>query len=250
MVRIKPILRPQQLRSALNTTICQNAFQPFISISSSITSSTPVRASSSAARKQPKIPKPTPFIPDVPTFLTVIGRGLSAHASKFPDWESLFSLTSDQLRELGVEPPRSRKYLIRWRQRFTAGRYGIGGDLVHVDPESKSSQLRILEVVGEDAEGAAYPKKFVVNVPPGKSVKECAVSELSRVSGFKVRGAKTIVGPYALPMKQGEGATIKVTEGMWEDKRGHKIDGGERRRTEVRYKKRIAERREARERGL
>lgn len=175
--------------------------------------------------------------------MTVIGRGLSQHASKFPTWEALFSLSSDQLRELGIEPPRTRRYLIQWRQRFRLGQFGIGGDLQHV--EDGKADLKILE----SDKDAVNPHKYVVNVPAGRSVKECDIEELSRVRGFKVQGAKTIVGPYALPIKNGEGARISITEGMWEDRRGHKIDGGERRRTEVRYKKRIAERREMRERG-
>ncbi|CAJ2507851.1 Uu.00g090370.m01.CDS01 [Anthostomella pinea] len=264
MVRIKPILRPQQLRAALSHFPPSQHVIPSISASTINTSNTvsSLRASyatastataPSTSTNPPFIPAPTPFIPDVPTFLTVIGRGLSAHASKFPDWESLFSLTSDQMRELGIEPPRARKYLLRWRQRFRAGQYGVGGDLQHVSADG-TADLRILEAEpatgGESAAAAAVrPRKLVVNVPTDRPVKECGLDEMSRVRGFQVRGAKTIVGPYALPLKNGEGARITITEGMWEDKRGHKIDGGERRRTEVRYKKRIAERREMRERG-
>lgn len=111
--------------------------------------------------------------------------------------------------------------------------------------EDGKADLKILE----SDKDAVNPHKYVVNVPAGRSVKECTLDELSRVRGFKVQGAKTIVGPYALPLKDCEGARITITEGMWEDRRGRKIDGGERRRTEVRYKKRIAERREMRERG-
>lgn len=147
------------------------------------------------------------------------------------------------MRELGIEPPRTRRYLLQWRQRFRLGQFGIGGDLQHV--EDGKAELKILE----SDRNAAHPHKYVVNVPSGRPVKECSLDELSRVRGFKVQGAKTIVGPYALPLKDGEGARVAITEGMWEDRRGHKIDGGERRRTEVRYKKRIAERREMRERG-
>jgi hypothetical protein len=184
----------------------------------------------------------------VPTFLTVIGRDLKQHASKIPDWETLFTLTSEELRELGVEPPRARKYLLRWRQRFRQGQYGIGGDLRFV--EDGVADLRILEPdAAATADPTQTPRKYVVNVPAGRKVKECGPAELSRVLGYHVEGAKTIVGPYALPLKGDQGARITVTEGMWEDRRGHKIDGGERRRTEVRYKRRIAERREARERG-
>jgi hypothetical protein len=55
------------------------------------------------------------------------------------------------------------------------------------------------------------------------------------------------MGPYLQPLKgsNGTAATISVQEGMWEDKRGHKVDGGERRRREVQNKKRLDERRKA-----
>lgn len=186
------------------------------------------------------IPAPIPFVPDVETFLTLIGRGLKQHASKFPTWDALFTLTSDQLRELGVEPPRTRRYLLRWRQRFREGKFGIGGDLKFV--ENGTAQLKVQEVEVDPL----VRRRHVVNVPPGKKVEECSPSELVRVRGFKVKGVRTIVGPYALPLKNG-GARITVTEGMWEDKRGHKVDGGERRRAEVRFKRRVAERRALRE---
>ncbi|KAF2972687.1 hypothetical protein GQX73_g991 [Xylaria multiplex] len=238
MASMKPLLRPQHLRRALSLSPSQALLQcSILSARAASTTSTP---------KPPQIPPPTPFVPDVPTFLTVIGRGLKQHAAKIPDWETLFTLTSEQLRELGVEPPRSRKYLLRWRERFRNRQYGVGGDLKHV--EDGVAQLRILEAE-TNADPTQMPRKFVVNIPAGRGVKECGPDELSRVRGYHVKGARKIVGPYALPLKGKEGAHITVTEGMWEDRLGHKIDGGERRRTEVRYKRRIAERREARERA-
>ena len=79
-----------------------------------------------------RIPSPTPFVPDAQTFLSLIGRNLSQHAARIPSWEALFSLTSKQLRELGVEPARSRRYLLRWREKFRNGDYGVGGDLEQV----------------------------------------------------------------------------------------------------------------------
>lgn len=243
MASLKPIFRPQLLRQTLTQTVARPA--AVFSLLASSPSTPTIRSSSSAAsRDAPVIPEPTPFCPDAPTFLKLIGRGLSAHASKFPSWESLFSLTSSQLAELGVEPPRTRRYLIQWRQRFRRGEFGIGGDLRHVSPETGAAELRVLE---HDA-NPAIPKKYVVNVPEGKTVEETAPEDLSRVSGYTVKGAKTIIGPYALPSKDGA-VKVVATEGMWEDKRGRKIDGGERRRTQVRYKKRIQERREMRERG-
>ncbi|KAK5630746.1 hypothetical protein RRF57_006461 [Xylaria bambusicola] len=238
---INPLFRPQHLRTILPSTPIQQTF-----LQSTIRRAASTTSAPSSSSKPPQIPSPTPFVPDVPTFLTVIGRGLKQHAAKIPDWEALFTLTSEQLRELGVEPPRARKYLLRWRERFRYGQYGIGGDLRHV--EGGVADLRVLEAA-LGADPTQTPRKLVVNVPTGRSIKECDPAELSRVQGYHVRGAKDIVGPYALPLKGVEGARITVTEGMWEDRRGRKIDGGERRRTEVRYKRRIAERREARESG-
>ncbi|KAL2259406.1 hypothetical protein VTK26DRAFT_6922 [Humicola hyalothermophila] len=188
----------------------------------------------------PLVPAPIPLVPDVETFLTVIGRGLKQHASKFPTWEALFTLTSDQLRELGLEPPRTRRYLLRWRQRFREGKFGIGGDLKYV--ENGVAELKIHEI----QHNPLVRSRHVVNVPPNTKVEDIPPSELVRVRGYKVQGVRTIVGPYALPLKNG-GARVTVTEGMWEDRRGHKVDGGERRRAEVRFKRRVAERKALRE---
>ncbi|KAK7966173.1 mitochondrial 37S ribosomal protein mS41 [Apiospora aurea] len=252
MGAFKPILRPQQLRPLLNTaTPTPSTFFPRPAAAATISSQFGSRPSSTSSTQKsdngaappPEIPAPTPFCPDVQTFLTLIGRGLGGHASKFPTWEALFSLTSEQLRELGIEPPRTRRYLLQWRQRFRRGQFGIGGDLKHVS--EGAADLRVLE---HDAD-PTNPKRYVVNVPAGQSVKDTPLEDLSRVVGYKVEGARTIVGPYAMQLKGGEGARVVVKEGMWEDKRGRKIDGGERRRTEVKYKKRIQERKEQRERG-
>jgi len=46
------------------------------------------------------------------------------------------------------------------------------------------------------------------------------------------------MSPQIRPRSNGSAALIKVQEGMWEDKRGQKVDGGERRRAEVRAKRR------------
>ncbi|MCJ1397077.1 hypothetical protein MMC11_000269 [Xylographa trunciseda] len=182
----------------------------------------------------PPIPQPTPFVPDSTTFLTLIGRQLSKHAPKITTWDSLFSLTSTQLRELGVEPARSRRYLLWWRDKFRRGEYGIGGDLQ--DVVAGVAEMRVKEVpVGE------MVKKVVVNTPLG--VEEPAQGKV--VQGFHVRGAGTIVGSYIQPVKGSGGsvARLKVQEGLWEVRRGHKVHGGERRRKNV--LSRIA----ARERG-
>ncbi|KAG5929577.1 hypothetical protein E4U42_005392 [Claviceps africana] len=188
------------------------------------------------------IPQPRPFVPDVPTFLTLIGRGLHKHASKFPTWESLFSLTSPQLKELGIEPPRNRRYLLQWMQRYRKGALGPGGDFEFVkDGEA------ILKVATPPP-SVVSDTKWVVNVPgDGTAVDAAAVKNLPRPKGYVVRGLRSIAGPHAMPLPSQAGAVVKVTEGMWEQRQGRKIDGGERRRAEIRFKRRSAERREERE---
>ncbi|KAJ9142674.1 hypothetical protein NKR23_g7115 [Pleurostoma richardsiae] len=190
----------------------------------------------------PEIPSPIPFVPDVQTFLTLIGRGLGQHATKFPTWEALFTLTSNQLKELGIEPPRTRKYLMRWRDRYRLGKFGVGGDLKHV--ENGVAELKIEE---GPVDPRGHQAKHVVNVPLGKDVEEVPAEERIKVQGYHVRHGHNVAGPYALPLKGGKAARVAVTEGMWEDRRGHKVDGGERRRAEVRFKRNAAERRAQRE---
>lgn len=190
--------------------------------------------------RRPIIPKPTPFVPDVPTFLTLIGRDLKQHADKFPTWEALFTLTTDQLRELGVEPPRARRYLLRWRQKFRERKFGIGGDLKYV--ENGVAYLKIHE---KEMTPTRTSRK-VINVPSNKDPQEMPDEERVFAKGYKVKGVSTIIGPYALPVTKGV-AKLAVTEGMWEHKRGHKVDGGERRRAEVRFKRGVAERKALRE---
>ncbi|TVY94102.1 Protein FYV4, mitochondrial [Lachnellula willkommii] len=191
--------------------------------------------------KAAPIPRPTPFVPDAQTFLTLIGRKLSQHASKIPSWDALFSLTSAQLRELGVEPPRTRRYLLRWREKFRNGQFGIGGDIQHV--ENGTAELRVVEVAGQHAGN----HKIVINVPAGGSATlETLTEKPVPVSGVHIKRAHTIVGPHVQPLKGGKAAKIEVKEGLWEDKRGHKIDGGERRQAEIRAKRRGEERRATR----
>ncbi|CAG1992009.1 unnamed protein product, partial [Fusarium graminearum] len=203
------------------------------------------------------IPKPVPFVPDVPTFLTLIGRGLNKYANKFPSWNALFSLTSPELKELGIEPPRNRRYLLQWMQKYRKGSLGIGGDFRHV--KNGEAVLRIATPPANTLKNT----KWVVNVPHDiapaeesatetsskKSKKPAAQneSELVRPNGYTIVGAQTIAGPYAQTLPGGSGVVVKVTEGMWEDRQGRKIDGGERRRAETRFKKRSAERRAERE---
>ncbi|KAK4230358.1 IGR protein motif-domain-containing protein [Podospora fimiseda] len=232
-------MKPSRIQSVLgllsrpcaNTPISTFALRAF---------STGPKLQSSKADAPPQIPKPIPFVPDVETFLTLIGRGLKSHASKFPSWEALFSLTSDQLRELGLEPPRTRRYLLRWRDKFRRGEYGPGGDFRYV--QDGVAELHVKEA----SPTPMFKLRKCVNVPKGKTPDKLSEQALVFPKGYRVSGTHTIVGPYALPITNGA-ARVTVTEGMWEHKRGHKVDGGERRRAEVRFKRGVAERKARRE---
>ncbi|RAL15685.1 mitochondrial 37S ribosomal protein mS41 [Aspergillus homomorphus CBS 101889] len=215
------------------------------------------RASSAA------IPSPTPFVPDVQTFLTLIGRGMNKHASKLPSWDKLFSIGSPELKELGIEPSSQRRYLLRKREKFRRGIYGPGGDLQHV--VNGTAQLRVVEVPKEpkDAKDATvanksahhsiYPaslssgmRKIIVNLPP--DAKEYIYNPSNppkKIAHMKVHHGNTIKGPFLQPIKgsKGSAALFELKEGMWEDRLGVKVDGGERRRAEVRAKRRSEERR-------
>lgn len=212
----------------------------------------------------PRIPKPTPFVPDAPTFLTLIGRNMSQHAAKIPSWEALFSLTSDQLRASGIEPPRSRRYLLHWREKFRNGEFGIGGDLV--DVEGGVGEVKIIEVPAgknnntNNNSTATTPKplratltrspgmkKIVVNVPAGADEPALPLDKIKPVAQVKIVRAGIIAGHSVEAVKGRPGvARIVAKEGLWEQKRGHKVDGGERRKAEVRSKRRAEERKTTR----
>jgi len=199
-------------------------------------------------------------VPDATTFLTLIGRKLSAHASKIESWDALFSLTSTQLQELGVEPPRARKYLLRWRDKFRNGEFGIGGDLKKV--KDGIAEVRLVEVpvaLSSDTadrlpSGATLTRspgmmKRIINVDPeNPPTSDAELRKASRVIGLKIKDSHTIYGPHVELVKGSNGSTahIKVKEGLWEHRRGHKVDGGERRKAEVRAKRRAAERKATR----
>ncbi|TAQ85856.1 hypothetical protein B7494_g5811 [Chlorociboria aeruginascens] len=198
--------------------------------------------------KAAPIPQPTPFVPNLQTFLTLIGRNLSQHASKIPSWNALFSMTSAQFRESGIDPPRSRRYLLRWREKFRQGEYGIGGDLRYV--ENGAAEVRVVEVPSSGFRAGTATlspgmRKVIVNVAAGGSVQNIPSEELVPVKGLRIKGADTIVGPHVLPLKGGKSAKIEIKEGLWEDRRGRKVDGGERRQAEVRAKRRGEEKRTA-----
>lgn len=206
----------------------------------------------------PTVPSPTPFVPDVQTFLTLIGREMSKHASKLSSWEKLFTLNSNELRDLGIEPARQRRYLLRKRERFRNGLYGPGGDLEEV--VNGVAQLRVVEVPDPSRSlDATDPsksymtssvslspgmRKVIVNLAPDATrYKHDPAKSLKQFAHMSIYQGSMVRGPFLEPVKgtNGSAATIKVQEGMWEDKRGHKVAGGERQRREFLAKKRIEE---------
>lgn len=227
-------------------------------------------ATPTPAQAVARVPKPTPFVPNAETFLKLIGRQLSSHASKFSSWEEMFTMSSAQLKARGLEPPRARKYFLRWREKFRRGDYGIGGDLTHVS--NGTAELRVCEVpslptsigsaVNEAQKGseAAFAStmhtpgftKLVLNVPQGAKTYQLGkgqkTTDLKKPQGVTLKEGHIIAGSYVMPLagSNGSAATISVTEGMWEDTRGHKVHGGERRRAETLHKMRVAESKKAR----
>jgi hypothetical protein len=95
--------------------------------------------------------------------------------------------------------------------------------------------------------------KLILNLPPSSISYTDAIpagktsADLSKPQGMKLKEGRMILGSYVLPMKGSDGssATLRVTEGMWEHKRGRKVHGGERRRAEVLFKARAKARKEA-----
>ena len=70
--------------------------------------------------------------------------------------------------------------------------------------------------------------------------------EARKPAYVRLRGVNVIAGPHVQPVEGTGGLSARVVmkEGLWEERRGHKVDGGERRKAEVRAKRRAAERKE------
>lgn len=165
------------------------------------------------------------------------------------------------MQHLGIGKAKERRYLLRWCDKFRRGDYGIGGDLQHVD--NGVAELRVVEVPRLEKEGAeeeteegeAYAsaattpgmRKLVINLPRGARTYEGPPENLKKPKGFTLQGGREVVGPY-IQWVHGTSKTVallKITEGMWEHRLGQKVDGGERRKAEVRAKRRLEERRKA-----
>lgn len=129
--------------------------------------------------------------------------------------------------------------------------------MTNVDQEDGAGELRIIEVPAKNDTGAvgratltSSPgmRKIVVNVPKGVEVPAgTPLEKLKPVTGVKIVRSGLIAGPQVEAIKGQPGvARIVKKEGLWELKRGHKIDGGERRKAEVRSKRRAEERKTTR----
>ncbi|PGH06592.1 hypothetical protein AJ80_08151 [Polytolypa hystricis UAMH7299] len=216
------------------------------------------------------LPRPTPFVPDTETFLKLIGRGMSKYTSKIPSWEALFTMSSQQLRDQGIENTRERRYLLRWREKFRRAEYGIGGDLDRV--KDGVAELRVVEVPIPERRPAVKTSKTkrtwkqpadlptgtatlapgmrwaIANLRPGQTLpanpKDLRVKKYAQI---RLHRGNLLKGPYLQFVKGTNGTAAQLTaqEGMWEHKLGRKIDGGERRRAEVRAKMRSEERKKA-----
>jgi len=94
--------------------------------------------------------------------------------------------------------------------------------------------------------------KLILNVPAGKTTymlgRGQTTADLRKPKGVNLHQGHTIVGPYVQLQKGSNGSVgiLKVQEGLWEHRRGHKVDGGERRKAEVRFKRRVEERKKER----
>ena len=123
-----------------------------------------------------------------------------------------------------------------------------------------AGQLRVVQVPvgGEDnniASGASASispgmKRVILNLPPEVTEfnRPTTQQPLKKFAHMKIYNGSKIKGPFLQPIKgaNGSAALIRTQEGMWEDRQGHKVDGGQRRQAEVRAKKRSEERRAGR----
>lgn len=110
-----------------------------------------------------------------------------------------------------------------------------------------AAELRVVEKVVLMGDGERKKiRRWVVNVPAaGEEIKadEEKLAELPPVDGMTIKGTHGIVGPFVQVKKgsQGREAIFKVEEGMWEERRGQKVDGGERRKKHVRRQRKLEE---------
>lgn len=90
--------------------------------------------------------------------------------------------------------------------------------------------------------------KLPVNLPVGQTEPTGDTSLLKKPNGIKLFMGTEVHGPYLQRVKgtKGQVGVLKVQEGLWEIRRGHTVDGGERRKAEVRFKRAVEANKKAR----
>jgi hypothetical protein len=232
-----------------STTLVQ-AFVPAHTLTAIYSAPRRLLSSTNSPSTRP-IPPPTPFVPDLSTFFKLIGRDVSQYASKFETWEAFFTLPSREFLKLNIEPAAKRKYLLEWRERFRQGRWGIGGDFTQVDRENECAYLRVVEAPTKLPSPAtstigANMKRIVVNVAP-KTFLPHVDPKTARTVQYVTLGNNRIRGKnvFSVAGYDGQLARLMIQDGLWEVRKGRKVDGGERRKAEVRAKRRSEERKKA-----
>jgi len=117
-----------------------------------------------------------------------------------------------------------------------------------VDHANACAYLKVVEAPSPtprlaSATSGADMMRVVVNAKPETLEPTVDVKEAMTVQYVKLR-ENVIRGKNVYPVKGHDGkvARLSISEGLWEIKEGRKIDGGERRRAEVRAKRRGDER--------
>lgn len=91
--------------------------------------------------------------------------------------------------------------------------------------------------------------KLILNVPAGSEsyVLEPGqtTQDLKKPRDFTLKNGHVVCGPYTQVVKGSNGSAVilRVKEGIWEDRLGQKVFGGERRRAETLHKMGVAEHR-------
>lgn len=125
---------------------------------------------------------------------------------------------------------------------------GVGELRVIEIPSLPSSQQETISTNTVSTNRTPGATKLILNVPSGSQTYQLeqgqTTQDLKKPGFVTLKDGHTIVGSYLQPIKgtNGTAAVLKVIEGMWEDRRGHKVHGGERRRAETLHKLRVAER--------
>lgn len=105
-------------------------------------------------------------------------------------------------------------------------------------PGRRKVILNVEHIVEEEQEGNG------ATIVPKAGLSAAQLKDALPILGVKHKGAYSVYGSHIEPIKGtgGRAAVFRVKERMWEHVRGHKVDGGERRKAEVRSKRRAAER--------